>query len=915
MTLSARCVQRRCLWLVVVALSSASSVLLAQPRVARGEPQVPIPGLPKPPPSPALSADEAQKTFQLADGFKIELAASDPTIQDPISIAFDADGRLFVVEMRGFMPTINREGELDQTGRISLLEDADQDGRFEKATVFVDRLVLPRAVAAVQGGILYVSASKLWFAQDTDGDGKADRTELIDPNYGIGGNVEHAPNGLMRAMDNWIYNAKSLYRYRFISGVWIKQRTEFRGQWGMTQDNFGRLLYNVNDNQLLGDIAPPNYMGRNPHHRTTNGLTLTITTNQQIFSIRMNTAINRGYSTNVLDQAGHARAFASSCSPLVYRGDNYPDAFQGNVFVCDPAVNLIKRNLLFDHGLAMTSKFAYDRSEFLASTDERFRPVNVFNGPDGTLWVVDMYRGVIQYGLFMSSYLRRESLERGLDKDIHLGRIYRIVSTNKTPAKSPRLSKESAVALVGRLSHPNGWIRDTAQRLLIELGDLAVVPQLTQLALNGPDPFSRVHALWTLEGLFLRLPKNLNLVAAGSSEQSRASGSASNDADKAAGKLVSVEPTLVLEAPALTSEVLDAIVKVVDDPHPKVQIAAIRVAESLTSCSAPRQKTLLQKLARLGATRTSEVVFQAALSAGNLAKPDGLNVLAGIASQHAELSLLRDAILSGLKDWELQFLQRLLADRQWEINQPGRESLLHALASAVVKERQPEKVEMLLTLAANQKAGQAWRQRSLLEGIAAHATNRFFEPIASANGPIALEFLAKSDDPQLREQGERFKRLFSRPGDPSAQPVVKASSVRPMTAKEKAIFAEGKVLFQQICAGCHGLNGEGVSPVAPPLANSSWVLGANSRLIRIVLHGLEGPIEVSGTRYEPPIVMHDMPALEVLDDGAIAAILNYIRRDWGHEADPVPPEEVARIRRATTNRQQPWTEPELLQIK
>src|SRR5207244_3757979 len=185
---------------------------------------------------------------------------------------------------------------------------------------------------------------------------------------------------------------------------------------------------------LLADFTPPNYMSRNPHHRTSAGLNLAVATDQRVFTIRMNTAVNRGYLTNVLDSAGKLYVFSSSCSPVIYRGDNYPAEFQGNAFVCDPSANLIKRNLVFDQNLTFTSKFAYDNSEFLASTDERFRPVNVFNGPDGALWVVDMYRGIIQYGMFMTGFLRRESLERGLDKGIHLGRIY---PGSRCPALTP----------------------------------------------------------------------------------------------------------------------------------------------------------------------------------------------------------------------------------------------------------------------------------------------------------------------------------------------------------------------------------------------------------------------------------------------------------------------------------------------
>jgi mono/diheme cytochrome c family protein len=918
------------------------------------EAQVPIPGLPQPPPSPVLAPADAIKTLYLPEGFRAELAASEPMIEDPITMAFDEDGRLFVVEMRGFMVDINRTGEREPVGRISRLEDTDGDGRFDKSSVFVDQLVLPRAVAAVSGGILYVSDYKLWFAQDTDGDGKADGTALVDDAYGSG-NVEHGPNGLLRAVDNWIYNAESQYRYRFVSGVLIKQRTEFRGQWGMTHDNYGRLFYNVNNSQLLGDFAPPNYMGRNPHHRTSAGLNLAVATDQRVFTIRMKTAVNRGYLTNVLDATGKLYVFASSCSPLIYRGDNFPDEFHGNAFVCDPSANLIKRNLVFDQNLTLSSRFAYTNSEFLASTDERFRPSNIFNGPDGTLWVVDMYRGIIQYGMFMTSYLRRDTLERGLDKGIHLGRIYRIVSKDKAPGRFPQLSKLSLRALTERLSDPNGWVRDMAQRLLVERGDRSVLAELARLTVSGASPLGRIHALWTLEGLLLALPKDALI-----SKSAIRNPQSVIDSSPAARtlRLLNVEPTLGLEPPDLTQEVLNACLKAAGDSHPKVQVAAIRVAEALTASNRAHQKTLLQNLmalnpplapprrgtapsgvsdsssgrgesvgsrGRLAAAASteepdkgaaSEVIFQAALTAGNLAKPESLPLLASIADSHAEHSLIRHAILSGLRDWKLQFLQILLADPRWQSSQPGRGALLQALASAIVNERDARKTETLLALAAGQKPGQFWRRKSLLDGMAVPAQNRFFQPIDLSAPPTALEALGKSEDAAVRDQSERLKKLFAWPGHPDASVAATTDAARLAIPGAEAALDEGKLLYQQICAGCHGLDGEGLTPLAPPLVNSDWVRGSEARLVRIALHGVAGPLHVNGTRYEPPMTLPDMPSLrDALDNNQIAAVLSFIRQSFGNDAAAVSPSRVAAIRVEAEKRETPWTETELLGIE
>ncbi len=859
------------------------------------EEQVRLPGLPTPPPAPVLAPGAEMETVQLVDGFHLELTASEPLVEDPIALSFDEDGRLYVLEMRSYQLDIDRTNERDPISRISLLEDTDDDGRFDKSTVFVDGLILPRALAAVHGGVMYVSDYQLYFARDTDGDGKADHMELLDANYG-GGNVEHAPNGLMPAMDNWIYNAKSQKRYRWFGNTLVKQQTENRGQWGMTQDNYGRLLYNINNSQLLGDYAPPNYMGRNSNYPTTAGLNLFVTTDQRVFSARMNTGVNRGYLDGVLDPAGRLYVFASSCSPLIYRGDNFPAEFVGNAFVADPAANLIKRNLVFDDRLTLSSKFAYEDREFIASTDERFRPVNLYNSPDGTLWVVDLYRGIAQYSRYMTSYLRNETLERDLDKGIHLGRLYRVVSDDKTPAAPLPLSAESSRQLIDRLSHPNGWIRDTAQRLLVERGDRSVVPQLLKLVSSSTDQFARIHALWTLEGLFVSYP------------------SANNNMNSVTLATIS-DIVPVFAAPDLTQSVLDVVLKSVGDPDAKVQVAAMRVAESLTATSPDQRDQLSEVVSTVCKDADDEVIFQAALTAGNFTKPAALPLLARVATRRANQLLIRDAIVSGLSGWELQFLQTLLTDPQWQEQKPGRTVMLQGLASAVTREKQPAKMELLLMLAAGQDAGQLWRQHGLLAGIAELANGRIRRTIPLNGEPDSLRILAKSEDPQTRERSEQIKPLFSWPGYQSEVAAAAAAPVRDLTAAEETLIADGKVLYQQICAGCHGQNGEGIRPIAPPLADSEWVTGSVDRLIRITLHGVSGAINVDGSTYQPPFILPEMPPLTVLDDVSLASVLSYIRTDWGHNSLPVSAIEVDAVRGETSSRTTPWTEPELLQIK
>jgi hypothetical protein len=204
-------------------------------------------------------------TFVLEDGFRVELVASEPLVEDPVALAFDPEGRMWGVEMRGFMPTIDGKGEDAPFGRVMVLEDRDGDGRVDRRTVFLDGLVLPRALALVQGGALVAHGGQLWFAADRNGDLAADGQVLVDPDYAQKGeSPEHQANGLLRALDNWIYNAKSTMRYRLHAGRWSQDRVEFRGQWGLSQDDWGRLVYNYNWDHLRGDLVPPLVNGAQP---------------------------------------------------------------------------------------------------------------------------------------------------------------------------------------------------------------------------------------------------------------------------------------------------------------------------------------------------------------------------------------------------------------------------------------------------------------------------------------------------------------------------------------------------------------------------------------------------------------------------------------------------------------------------
>ncbi|MEM1444360.1 MAG: dehydrogenase, partial [Verrucomicrobiota bacterium] len=459
---------------------------------------------------PVHSPEEQWETFVLAEpGYRIELVASEPMIQDPVAMTFDGQGRLWVVEMRSYMRDVDGSSSKDPIGRISVLQDLDGDGLMDKGTVFLDDLVLPRSIAVFPDGVLVAENKPLWFVKDTDGDLVADEKTLVDEDYARD-NIEHSANGLLYALDNWIYNAKEGHRYRRNGDEWIRESTEKRGQWGISQDDYGRLYYNYNHSQLHSDQVPPNTLTRNENHDPSTGLSVGVTNTNEVFPIRPNTATNRGYIPGALDENGSIKQFTSACAPFIYREALLP-AFSGNAFVAGTAGNLVKRNTLSGSGVGVVGTPAYPDRDFIASTDERFRPCWISSGPDGALYIVDMYRGIVQDAPHMSPYLREHSIERKMEGPIHLGRIWRVVPDHHTQPEAPDFASMSAGELVDHLDHESGWWRDKAQQHLVTRNLTESIPLLERVVQSADSELARLHALWTLEGL---RPENLDVIFA-----------------------------------------------------------------------------------------------------------------------------------------------------------------------------------------------------------------------------------------------------------------------------------------------------------------------------------------------------------------------------------------------------------------
>ncbi|MAS92834.1 MAG: dehydrogenase [Verrucomicrobiales bacterium] len=811
------------------------------------------------PPAPVLSPEEALKSFTVAPGYRLELAASEPQVQEPVAVVFDGDGRMWVAEMRGYMPDVDGQGEDEPTGRISCLEDKDGDGFYEHATVFIDELVMPRALLRVADGLLVGAPPELAFYRDTDGDGKADEKQVVATDYGVKvdperphlANPERAPNSLLWGFDNWIYSAAYTRRFRYRDGECELGATSFRGQWGLTQDDYGRLYYGSNSDHIRMDVIDARYLSRQSHFPSLGGTNVKATKDQLVWPARVTPGINRGYRPEMLRE-GRLKEFTAAGGQWIYKGDRLP-GLRGNYFVPEPGGNLVRRSVLTREGGMVNAENAYVESEFIASTDERFRPVNMATGPDGSLYVVDFYRGILQHRISLTSYLRDQILDRGLDKGLHLGRIYRVVADETTNVETTT-KPESPAKWVPLLSHPNGWWRAEAQKELVALADPSTVDAIRAVATDGETAIGRVRALSTLEGI----------------------GDGALDFETVRAALKSDEAL--------------------------VQAHGVRQAEPwLTS---DRQDELLSLLLPLASQGPEEVRLQAVLSVSAVTKEEVSVKLAELVREHGEQKYLLDAFLSGVMNRETSLLQTLCEREGWSPKDPMANRILAGLARGVMGSRNLEDVSMVVALAGEAiEKDQGYRAAALLTGLV---------PVSgSSRRPLVFES-APEQWSALADHASTKKAVASLMNTlvwPDKKGVTVVTDPPKLTDSQQELFDMGSTMYAAVCAACHQADGRGLEGLAPPLLDSEWVLGPSERPVRIVLHGVRGPIRVLGKTHTG-----DMPPLGVLPDDQIAAILTYVRRAWGHTASPVEPEEVARIRAATADHTDAWSPEELKQI-
>ena len=461
------------------------------------------------PPLVPLSASEEQKTFVLQPGYSMTPILTEPQIKEPAAIQFDGNGRMYVLELRSYMQDIDAVGELLPTSRISRWEDKDNDGIYEEGVVFLDSLVFPRFVVPFGPGTILSMESnedEVYKYTDTDNDGKADKKELFASGLGRSGNVEHQTSFLTWAMDNWMYSTYNSKRIRWTPDGVIQEPTgNPYGQWGVTQDNYGQVWFQDGAGGVPRNFNFPIVYGNfNVKEEFQKDFRLPFSLVRLAdFEPGMRETKPDGSLNNVTGAAGND----------VFRGDRLPKELVNQYFYGEP-VGRIVRQVYSDKKEGITSiqnQYLDIESEFIQSTDPFFRPTDMATAPDGTMYIVDMYRGIIQEGNWTQdgSYLRTKILQYQMDDVIENGRIWRVTYEGMSRDKNkPKMFEESAAELVKHLEHPNGWWRDKAQQLLILRQDHSVEANLVKMAKSSSNELARIHALWTLEGLGL-LKKDL----------------------------------------------------------------------------------------------------------------------------------------------------------------------------------------------------------------------------------------------------------------------------------------------------------------------------------------------------------------------------------------------------------------------
>lgn len=576
----------------------------------------------------ALPPAEALAQFQLEPGLKIELVAAEPLVVDPVAFAFDDQRRLYVVENRGYPDPIG--GTTDEPapflGRVALLEDTDGDGRYDRRAEFATDLSYPNGVLPWRGGVFVTCSPDIYYLKDLDGDGVADVRQVVLTGFDAGRTSQIRMSHPTLGLDGWVYVTSGLAGGkvrsplhperpevsfspadgRFHPDTFEFQTTGGRGQYGLTMDPFGRRFVSSNRHPVMHVVLEPWQLRRNPHlvFGETMQHVSKVDAEARVFPIS-NAVVTAGFIPSLMSSS-HVGTFTSACSALIFNGTGLTAVHRGNAFICEPAQNLVQRQIVHPQGVSFRSELAYPDREFLASTDEWFRPVFLGHGPDGGLYIADMHRRVIDH----PQYVPEES-RGGLDfvSGGGDGRIYRVLRADAQPAAGNGGIGNSTAGIVHALESDEEWMRSTAHRLLLERRDPAAVPLLARSLTQSPRPETRAAALWLLDAQSALTPAQ---ILAGL-------------ADNAPGVR---EQAVILAGRSFLTDttILDTLVSLAGDPNARVR-------------------------------------FQSALILGTVGTPAGLRALAALAARDGDDRWLRAVVLSGLNQRMPAFLEAFREQR------------------------------------------------------------------------------------------------------------------------------------------------------------------------------------------------------------------------------------------------------------
>jgi putative membrane-bound dehydrogenase-like protein len=646
---------------------------------------------------------EALSSFRLQPGFKIELVASEPQIVDPVAFDWGPDGKLWVVEMRDY--PLGMDGKGKPGGVVRVLEDTRREGHYDQSTVFLEGIGFPNGIMPWGKGVLVSAAPDIFYAEDSDGDGRADVRRLLLTGFHEG-NQQHRVNGFEYGLDNWVYAANG-GSGGMIRSLAANQELNLRGhdlrfepeggamelqpgatQFGRHRDDWGDWFGNDNSHWLWHYFLPERYLARNPY-----------------LAVASLSRLLAGYpnSSRLFPASRPQRRFnwpnalfevTSACSAVPYRDDLFGPGFESSVFVCEPANNVIHREVLEPDGVSFVSHraAAETNSEFLASTDNWSRPVMVKIGPDGALYFADMYRLVIEHPEYFPDELkRRPDLRAGEDK----GRIYRIYPEGAQLRPVPHLDRLSTPDLVAALDSPNGWQRDTVQRLLVRSHRAEAAASLERLAQQAASAKVRLQALCTLSGL-----------------------------------------------QSLRSQVL---LKALGDPHWTVRREALLLSEPRFSQMAELDSLLLT----LQADPDLRVRYQLAFSLGEWKTPRAGQTLGKLMLKDWQTEAMQTALLSSTPAHFKQVIDEIFRPGQVALIQPSLAERLVNLAAEL--EREPELEEVLRQVVAPVNHEYAPWQVAAVAGLTSALDRR----------NLTLAAFAAQSSARLQEVLARLRGVFA----------------------------------------------------------------------------------------------------------------------------------------------------------